>query len=165
VEVLAGPSVETRGDVATIGIRTIVPFRGMLASRDRLLTELVTWLAERDINAVGHFFLRLHVIDMTGPMDIEVGATEIVDQGDDRVRPGSLPAGQYVTLAYRDHSLRANRALLDWAQTHGHALDRTTVPAGDEFGCRTETYLTDPRSEPRKTRWAVELAMRLADQQ
>jgi len=163
VEVLAGPSVETRGDVATLGIRTIVPFRGMLAYRDRLLTELVTWLDEHDINAVGHFFLRLHVIDMTGPMDIEVGVTEIVHAGDHRVHPGTLPAGRYATLTYRDHSLRANRALLDWAKTQGHALDRIMIDTGDEFGCRTETYLTDPRTEPRKTRWAVELTIRLAD--
>lgn len=163
MEILAGPAVEVRGDMATLGIRTVVPFRGMLAARDRLLTELVTWLDEHDITAVGHFFLRLHVIDMTGPMDIEVGATKVVHQGGDRIRPGTLPAGRYMTLTYRNHSLRANRALLDWVQTQGHELDRTTIAAGDEFGCRTETYLTDPRTEPRKTRWAVELAMRIAD--
>ncbi|WP_436761819.1 hypothetical protein [Streptosporangium sp. V21-05] len=36
-------------------------------------------------------------------------------------------------------------------------------PAGDRFGCRYEAYLTDPRSGRMKTRWRVELAIRLAD--
>jgi effector-binding domain-containing protein len=162
LEILAGPLVEHRGDIATLGIRTIVPFRGMLAARDRLLVELVHWLDEHDV--VGScFFLRLHVIDMSGPMDLEVSVTEIDHAGDDRVRPGVLPAGRYATLTYRNHSLRANRALLEWAQEQGLALDRSTIAEGDRFGCRTETYLTDPRTEPRKTRWDVELAIRLAD--
>jgi effector-binding domain-containing protein len=163
LEILAGPSVEHREEVATLGIRTTVPFRGMLATRDQLLAELVEWLDEHGVIVTGHFFLRLHVIDMSGPMDLEVGATGIELAGDDRVRPAVLPAGRYATLTYRNHSLRANKALLQWAQEQRHGLDRSTVAEGDRFGCRTETYLTDPRTEPRKTRWDVELAIRLAD--
>lgn len=163
MEILAGPLIEDRADVATLGIRTVVPFRGMLAERDRLLGELVRWLDEHDVNVSGHFFLRLHVIDMSGPMDLEVGLTDVEHAGDDRVRPSVLPTGRYATLTYRDHSMRANKALLEWTRTEGHTLDRTTIPEGDLFECRTETYLTDPRTEPRKTRWDVQLAIRLAD--
>jgi hypothetical protein len=155
--------VEHRSEVHTLGIRTVVPFRGMLAARDRMLAELIQWLDERDVSVDGSFFLRLHVIDMSGPMDVEVGLTRTEHAGDDRVRPSVLPTGRYVTLTYRDHSLRANRALLDWAQSQGHPLDHETISTGDRFACRTETYLTDPRTEPRKTRWNVELAIRLAD--
>lgn len=70
----------------------------MLAARDRLLNELITWLDENDIDSIGHFFLRLHVIDMTRPMDVEVGATEISHQGDERVRPGTLPRGRELEI-------------------------------------------------------------------
>jgi len=109
-------------------------------------------------------FLRLNVIVMNGPMDIEVGAiTPDRRAGDERVRPGVLPAGNYATLTYRDHSLRVNKALLEWVKTNGVTLYRHDEPEGDHFGCRYEAYVTDPRTEPRKTKWAVELNMRVAD--
>ena len=34
--------------------------------------------------------------------------------------------------------------------------------SGDAFACRYEAYITDPRTEPRKTKWEVELNMRVA---
>lgn len=147
-----------------LGIRVVTPFRGMLGKRNELLDELIAFVAENGIDDAGPFFLRLHVIDMSGPMDLEVGViTPTALPGDDRVRPSTLPAGQYATLTYRNHSLRANRALLDWVAGEGLTLDRDEVATGDAFGCRYEAYRTDPRTEPRKTKWEVELSMRLAD--
>ena len=84
--------------------------------------------------------------------------------GDGRVRPAVLPAGSYVTLTYRNHALRANRALLEWAGENKAVLDRCDVAAGDAFACRYEAYLTDPRTEPRKTTWEVELNIRVVAQ-
>jgi hypothetical protein len=163
MEILTPPHVDDRPEVATLGITVVTPFRGMLKVRDQLLAELVGWLGQRHVDAQGNFFLRLHTIDMDGPMELEVGIAAATHPGDDRVRAGSLPAGKYASLTYRNHSLRANRALLDWAAEEGHALDRETVRAGDRFGCRYEAYLTDPRRNPRKTLWDVELAIRLRD--
>jgi len=80
----------------------------------------------------------------------------------DRVRPGVLPAGDYATKNYRDHARRANRALIEWAAANGVAFDREDDPAGDRFACRYEAYMTDPRTEPRKTKWVVELNIRAA---
>jgi hypothetical protein len=42
------------------------------------------------------------------------------------------------------------------------ALDCWDEPSGDAFACRYEAYITDPRTEPRKTKWEVELNMRVA---
>jgi hypothetical protein len=161
MEVLAPPHVDDRSEVATLGITVVTPFRGMLGMRDQLLAELIGWLDREKVETRGHFFLRLHTIDMNGPMELEVGLTDAVHRGDDRVRPGALPAGKYASLTYRNHSLRANRALLDWASDQRLVLDRDTVPAGDQFGCRYEAYLTDPRHQPRKTLWDVQLSIRL----
>jgi effector-binding domain-containing protein len=128
------------------------------------LAELYEWLSNTGTTDIGRTFLRLNVIDMNGPMDIEVGATTARWQaGDERVRPGVLPAGNYATLTYRDHSLRANKALLEWISANGVTLDRREEPEGDWFACRYEAYVTDPRTEPRKTKWEVELSMRVAD--
>jgi effector-binding domain-containing protein len=164
VDLLEAPRVVERPEQHYLGIRVITPFRGMLAKRNELLDELFGWLRTAGVDDSGMFFLRLHVIDMAGPMDLEVGMmTPGPLPGDDRVRPATLPAGRYATLTYRNHSLRANRALLDWIADQQLALDRREVPEGDLFGCRYEAFRTDPRTEPRKTKWEVELDMRLAD--
>jgi effector-binding domain-containing protein len=163
VEIIDGPAVVTQDDRPSLGIRVVTPFRGMFAVRDQLMTELYAWADERAIK-YGHTFFRLHVVDMDGPMDLEVGVvTDEPAQGDDRVSAGVLPAGRYATLTYVNHGRRANGMLRDWAQEQGLTLDRTPGPEGERFGCRYEAYLTDPRSERRKTRWHIELAIRLAD--
>ena len=163
MQIIAPPRVEQRPEKTCLGIRVVTPFRGMLRVRDELVAELYRWLSSHDIEPVGPFFLRLHVIDMEGPMDLEVGVvtpTELA--GDDRVQPGVLPAGDYATLTYVDHARRANKALIEWARGNGVAVDCREEPSGDTFACRYEAYLTDPRTEPRKTRWQVELNMKVA---
>jgi effector-binding domain-containing protein len=162
VEILDGPLVADRPARHTVGIRLITPFRGMFAVRDRLMDELYGWLGARGLEA-GPVFFRLHVIDMAGPMDVEVGVvTGEPVEGDDRVRAGVLPAGRYATLTYVNHGRRANGTLIDWISAQGLTADRAEDPAGDRFGCRYEAYLTDPRTERMKTRWRIELAIRLA---
>jgi effector-binding domain-containing protein len=161
VDLIKPPRVEERPAVAYAGIRVVTPFRGMLRVRDDLMADLTAWLDGRD---AGPLFFRLHVIDMDGPMDVEVGAVMAEPfAGGDRVRAGTLPAGRYATLTYRNHSLRANKTLLEWVRDNGVALDRRKTAEGDAFGCRYEAYLTDPRTEPRKTKWETELSMRVAD--
>jgi effector-binding domain-containing protein len=163
VQIIQPPQVEQRPEKAYVGIRVVTPFRGMLRARDELLAELYQWLTSRDFEPAGPFFLRLHVIDMEGPMDLEVGVVTTGELGgDDRVRTGVLPAGGYATLTYVDHARRANKALIDWARESGVALDRWDEPSGDAFACRYEAYITDPRREPRKTKWEVELNIRVA---
>lgn len=164
MEIIDGPRIVAKPEINCLGIRIVTPFRGMLAVRDRLLTELCSWLDEHEVDGTGQLFFRLHVIDMEGPMDIEVGVTteEPLD-GDDRVRPGVLPSGNYASLTYINHSLRANKTLIEWARENSIAFDRWNATEGDQFRCRYEAYLTDPRTEPRKTKWQVGLNIRVAD--
>jgi effector-binding domain-containing protein len=145
--------------VATLGIRETVPFRTMLSNRDRLLAELVAWLTEKGIEPVGPFFLRLHVVDMAGLMQIEVGVAASGDAVDERVQAGVLPAGKYALLTYRARSMAANKLLRTWVRDEGIELDARPHGDGEEFACRYEAYITDPRDEPRKTKWVVELGL------
>ena len=159
MEILEGPSVVTRPARPTAGIRVTTPFRGMFAVRDKLMEELYASISDG-----GETFFRLHVIDMAGDMDIEVGVvTDKPIEGDGRIEPGELPAGRYATLVYVNHGRRANGTLIDWIRARGLVMDVAEDPAGDRFGCRYEAYLTDPRTERMKTRWRIELAIRLAD--
>jgi hypothetical protein len=143
MEIIEVPRVEERSAIHYVGIRVVTPFRGMLAVRDQLLAEARAEIKEAGFETVGFGFLRLHVIDMDGPMDLEAG---------------------YFTdgPTHTDHARRANQALQDWARDTGLGLDRRTVPEGDEFACRYEAFWTDPAVEPRKTKWTVELAILLA---
>ncbi len=163
MEVIDGPLTRTQPDRHSVGVRIVTPFRGMFAVRDQLMEELYAWTTKRGIG-FGHTFFRLHVVDMDGPMDIEVGViTDEAVQGDGRIRGGVLPAGRYAAMTYVNHGRRANGMLRDWVQEQGLKLDRTPSPEGERFGCRYEAYLTDPRSERMKTKWRTELAIRLAD--
>jgi effector-binding domain-containing protein len=164
VEIVDGPKLVSKPASHYVGIRVVTPFRGMFAVRDKLLDELYGWLDEHTVPGAGPAFFRLHVIDMDGPMDVEVGVvTKEPLAADGRVRAGVLPAGRYASLTYVNHARRANRALLEWVRDNGITLDRWDEPAGDHFACRYEAYLTDPRSERMKTKWRVELNVLVAD--
>ena len=165
MEIVEPARAEVRPEIPYVGIRVVTPFRGMLAARDRLLAEARDGIKEAGIETVGYGFLRLHVIDMDGPMDLEAGYFTVGPAHTEhpRLRPGSMAAGRYATMKYQDHARRANQALQDWARDHDLVLDRRTAPEGDEFACRYEAFWTDPTVEPRKTRWTVELAILLAE--
>jgi effector-binding domain-containing protein len=169
MEVIRPPQVVSRLERTYVGKRVVTPFRGMLRVRDELLAELDAWAASKGSSPTGPAFLRLWVVDMEGPMDIEVGLLSddpgltAAAAADADVDPGAMPAGDYASLTYRDHSLRANRALLTWVEEEGLQLDAWDGPGGRTFGCRYETYLSDRREQPRKTQWEVELAIRLHD--
>lgn len=163
MELIEPPHIELRPRAATLGIRVVTPFRGMLAVRDGLMREMRSWLDDHQVDA-GPMFMRFYVVDMAGDMDFEVGAiADAAPPPDSRIRRGELPAGRFATLTYIDHSLRANRHLIEWAQDSGLAFDRRPTPAGDAFACRYEAVLSDERKEKRKTRWRVQLNFKLAE--
>jgi hypothetical protein len=163
MELIEPQHIVHRPRAATFGIRVVTPFRGMLAVRDGLFREIRSWLDDRHVDA-GVLFMRLHVVDMDGDMDLEVGAfADATAPRDSRVRRGEMGAGRYATLTYVDHALRANRHLIEWVKSEGLAFDRRATPAGDAFACRYEAYLSDERQEKRKTRWRVQLNFKLAE--
>lgn len=163
---ISEPKIDDHEEKLYVGIRTVAPFKGMFAVVDTLLKELRIWVKQHNIAEQGPFFLRYHVIDMQGPMDIEVGFVVLTHlPGDERIKPGVLPAGRYASLIYTGSGMPGNKALIGWAQTNGIAWDRWDDPAGDAFGCRYEAYLTDYRVEHRKKHWEIHLAIKLADDQ
>lgn len=160
------PKIEYRAEKPYLGIRTTTPFEGMFAVVTSLLKELRKWVNQHSIADKGPFFLRYYQIDMKGQMDIEVGfliTTPLA--GDERIKPGRLPAGRYANLIYSGNGLQGHKALLDWAKANNLTLDRWHAPTGDVFGCRYEAYLTDYRIEPRKKLWEIDLAIKLAEDQ
>jgi effector-binding domain-containing protein len=164
---IGAPGIDRRPARHTVGIRIVTPFEGMFAQVDILLKVLRGWVNQHGLAEQGPYFLRYHTINMTGDMDIEVGFVvkkpQAVQVANGQVQPGVLPAGRYAHLTYSRYALRGNQALSIWARDNNIALDEHITPAGDAFACRYEAYLTDYRVEPRKTKWQVDLAIKLAD--
>jgi effector-binding domain-containing protein len=158
------PKIDKRPKITYMGIRTIAPFKGMPKVIGKLVDELNGWVAENKVKTAGPPFLRFHVIDMRGYMDISfcVPVRKALPN-DGNVKADVIPAGQYASLVYSGGGVSANRALIEWVRAQGMDFDRWDTDQGDNFRGRYETYLTDPKIEPRKSKWKIEVAIKLAD--
>lgn len=158
------PKIDTRSEQPYLGIRTRTPMKGMFNVTDKLFKELGLWQKQHGIDAGGALFLRYHIIDMEGVMDIEVGIpVAAAISGDERVSAGILPAGRYASLIYVGNGYTGNKTLIEWAKANGLVWDAWDDPAGHAFRSRYERYLTDPKIQPLKSKWEVEVAIKLAD--
>ena len=158
------PKIDKRPKLTYMGIRAIAPFKGMSKVIGRIADELNHWVDENKIKTSGPPFLRFHVIDMRGFMDISFCVPvrkALPDHGE--IKADTIPAGRYASLIYSGGGISGNRALIEWVRAQGMDFDRWDTEQGDNFSGRYETYLTDPKVEPRKSRWKIEVAIKLAD--
>jgi effector-binding domain-containing protein len=166
MKMITEPKLEDRPEQPTVGIRTQVPMKAFKKIIPELLGEVFAWTRQHGVVPVGPPFMRFHVINMAGNMDVELGVPVASGvPGDGRVAAGAIPAGRYASLVYtgvRD-GIKANAALLDWGAAQGLVWDRHDTATGDAFAGRYESYLTDPDEEPDPKRWETEVAIRVAD--
>jgi effector-binding domain-containing protein len=158
------PKIDTRSKMTYMGIRIIAPFKGMSREVTRIAGELNEWVETNKVKTSGPPFLRFHVIDMRGYMDISYCVPvkkALPNYG--KVKADFIPAGRYASLIYSGGGISGNRALIEWVRAKGMDFDRWDTEQGDNFAGRYETYLTDPKVEPRKSRWKIEVAIKLAD--
>ncbi len=162
---ISKPKIEDHPEQLYVGIRAQMPPSKLRSMTPKMLTEVFDWLKKHGIKAAGAPFIRYHVINMEGNMDLEFGVPVAVPmKGDDRVRPGVIPAGRYASLVYSGVTgITGNKALIEWARKNGIQWDRWDDPAGDAFRSRVEFQLTDPAEEPDRKKWETEVAIRLAD--
>jgi effector-binding domain-containing protein len=157
------PKIDKRLKITYMGIRAIAPFKGMSKEIGKMADELNDWVAVNKIKTSGLPFLRYHVIDMRGFMDISFCVPikkALPDAG--KVKADFIPSGQYASLIYSGGGISGNRALIEWVRAQGMDFDRWDTDHGDNFAGRYETYLTDPKVEPRKSKWKIEVAIKLA---
>ena len=161
------PKLEDRTEQPYVGIRTRVPMSEFKKIVPQFLDELFAWLGKQGVEPAGAPFMRYHVIDMAGSMDVELGVpVTTAVQGDGRVSPDVIPAGRYATLVYSGVTgIKGNKALIEWAVKNDIKWDRWDDERGDAFRARIETFLTDPAEEPDQKKWETEVAIKLADDQ
>ena len=166
---LTEPRLDDRAEVPYIGIRTQVAMEEMGSGLiPRLHGEVMDYLKTQGVAPDGPPFMRFHVINMPGKMDIELGwPVASALPGDGRVVAGALPAGRYASLIYTGimNGVAGNKALLDWGAQQGLVWDNWSTDVGDAFGARYESFLTNPDDEPDLAKWETEVAIRLADEQ
>jgi effector-binding domain-containing protein len=163
------PTVEHRPAQPYVGVRARVTLQTFPEIADRM-PEVFKGLAQRGIAADGAPFFKYNLIDMRRELELEAGVP-VAAAPDAEVLwgdlfTGELPEGRYVTYTHVGHPdglYDATAALLTWAPHQGLRWDRERTPEGERWGCRLESYLTDPRVEPDMAKWETQLAFRLAD--
>lgn len=160
-------SVEDRAEQPYVGATASVTMEHFAPVADRV-PEVLGWLAEQGVAPAGAPFFRYHVIDMERELVVQAGVP--VDQPVEAVAPGletdALPAGRYVTTTYTgppDALVEVTRQLLEWAEQQGLTFDEHPSDQGDVWGCRLETFQTNPLEVPDTAHWVTTLAFRLAD--
>lgn len=160
------PEIETRTEQPYAAVRTHVTMSaiGELGAR---FGEVYAWLGARGVAPVGAPFFRYLVIDMMREIEVEAGVPVVSPvAGDEQIVAGVLPAGRYATLMHvgpPDELIGANKELQDWSAGQGLVFDMSPGEDGEHWGCRLESYLTDPGQEPDLSKWVTGLAFRLAD--
>jgi len=154
--------VELRVAQPYAGIAARVTMDGLSGAVDEAYPELFGGLAAHEIQAAGPPFIRYLVIDMAAELQIELAVPVSADvSGDERVQPGVLPAGRYVSLRHTgryDGLVASNAALQEWAQQQGVVFDSWDNSAGSVWRGRAEHYLTNPAAEPDPAKWEVDVA-------
>ena len=154
--------IELRAARPYAGIPVRVTMDGLSGAVDKAFPELFGWLAAQDIAAAGAPFIRYLVVDMAAELQIELAVPVNAEiSGSEHIRPGVLPAGQYVTLRHTgpyDGLVASNAALQQWARQEGVKFDTWDTPEGTAWRARVEHYLTNPAAEPDPAKWEVDVA-------
>jgi effector-binding domain-containing protein len=156
-------TIVTRDAQPYVSVRGVVTMQSIPEIADRF-PEVFGWLAKRGVEPAGPPFLKYNVIDMERQLEIEAGVPVNAGvAGEDRVLAEALPAGRYATVAHIGHPtglLQATADLLEWAAERGLEWDVRETPEGQLWGCRLESYLSEP--DVPMDNWETDLAFRLA---
>ncbi|MFD0774946.1 AraC family transcriptional regulator [Streptomonospora algeriensis] len=157
----SGPRHEVRAEQPYVAIPAKVTPRewGKAAA---LVTDVQDWLRGTGVAAAGPPFFRYwtigggdreHILEVGAPVDEAV-------PGDGRVVPGSVPAGDYVTLVHTGDPERidgAHSRLQAWAAEQGFTWMNRGEGNSEVWGGRFEFHLNDP-VRTRRDACSVEIA-------
>lgn len=161
------PKTITRAEQAYAYITFTVRMEQMLQPADEGFPVLFATLAEQGIAPVGAAFYNYRRINMAETLDVEAGvAVAQAGTPTERVKFGTLPAGQFIALDWHGHPDKLEPVtgmLIGWVRQTGQAFDVEERSDGDHFACRLEIYETDPAEEPDMDKWVTRLEFKLKD--
>jgi hypothetical protein len=142
---------------AAVAADVRIPFGEAIGPR---MDEAAGYLAGAGVEGFGPAVFRYDVIDMPR-LEMQFGfVTPGAVAGNDRVKPGVLPAGKYVTVTYigpYDDLESVTAVVIGWAKQKGIEWDSTPGPGGERFASRFEIYHNGPMDEPDPQKWETEI--------
>lgn len=162
--VVESPKIEQKDTQFTIGIRNRIPSKTIAAAIPKYLKQTEKYLSMKGIQISGAPFFRFHSINIGIEYDLEVGfLCRSAMESEGEFVANTLPDGDYATLKYagKNRGYQGNKALIEWARSNQHEMDRWDTAFGDTFACRYEVYLTDIETEPDHKKWVKEVAIKL----
>ena len=164
---LSAPTVTEREAQPYVAIRKKVSMQEISTLLPPLIPELIGWLGAHQVVPWGAPFFRYLRMEPNDMLDVEVGIPVSAPVlGDERVHPGAIPKGRYLTVTYTGSyaGLRsAHMALEAEAARRGAQWTESTDESGPGIGFRAEIYITDPTREPNPEKWQTEIISLLAE--
>lgn len=153
------PRIEHRAARHCAVIRSEVTMAQLATELPPLGEEVLGVLSRQGVVPTGPWFWRYRVIDMEGLLVVDVGLPiEAAFAPEGRVRPDTLPAGNYLIARYRGHPsglIEATAEFLAWGDAHRVAWARQAHGSGEAWRARIEWYLEEPAD---MSQWETELA-------
>ena len=155
----ANPEIRQMPARPYVGISVRTTMNGMPSVAPDNFPKLFAWLSAHDIKPDGPPFIRYKVIDMAHFLQVEAGIPIAIKvKGDAKVRCDELPQGPYATYLYTGIDLvKANAELQAWARKKNITFARSETPQGTVWAPRVEFYLTDPRTQPDRSKWQTRI--------
>jgi hypothetical protein len=159
------PKIVERGEThyAAIAQEVRIPFGDAVGP---LMDEAAGYLGAAGTGNFGPALFRYDVIDMPR-LEMQFGfVTPDTVAGNERLRPGVLPAGRYVTVTFvgpYDDLESATAMVIGWARQKRIEWDSTAGPNGERFAARFEIYLNGPMDEPDPQKWETEIGIKTKD--
>jgi effector-binding domain-containing protein len=121
-----------------------------------LIPEIYAWLQQYNIEPAGPVFF--NYLDMQGDkLNAEVGVpVQSYHSGDNRVKPGTFPAGNYTVFTHMGNYSeipQAHLKLEQWAKEKGIKLQNPCI----------EFYPTDPETLPNPADWQTDILRRVKE--
>ncbi len=155
----AEPMLEDRAAQPYAAIRHTVTMEDLPSVLPQSWPRVFGWLAERGMAPAGAPFIRYLKIDMPDALVIDVGIPTAEQlEGDDGILCETMPGGRFAVMIHTgpyDGLVEANAKLQNWGDSAGVTWDGTEE---ESWGCRMESYITDPGSEPDPAKWQTVLA-------
>ena len=128
--------------------------------------EVAGYLESMKVQGFGPAVFKYDVVDMPR---LVVGFGFVTPGpivGSDRVKPGVLPAGRYVTATHTgpyDNLEEATGEVIAWAHANGVRWDSRPEGSGERFASRFEIYPNGPNDEPDPNKWITEIWVKTRD--
>lgn len=158
------PVIETRFDQPYMGTRAVMAMSDFDRMVPAMTAKVSQWLDAIGLCPSGKPFLRYHVIDMPGRMDVELGIPlDGAPSAEGEVQKDVLPAGRYAVLSSKGvkNGVNANKKLIEWIASEGEQVWSHDAGKGEVFEARYETLRSDPTAQPDKDKWETEVAIKL----